>query len=116
MYPTIHNFDANPLHAYPAVGSNTGGSAGGSAGGASTPPLQRRHVRAPSQPPGEGGASQPGAAPPPPPGHPAPGASGEPLDLSLERRLVEELASGSSGSAGASGAGPAPVPQQLWRS
>lgn len=37
MYPTIHNFDANPLHAYPAVGSNTGGSAGGSAGGASAP-------------------------------------------------------------------------------
>lgn len=64
-------------------------------------------MRAPSQPPGEGGALQPGSAPPPPPGPPAPGASGEPLDLSLERRLAQELASsGGSNGAGAAGAGP----------
>lgn len=134
MYPTIHNFGANPLHSYPTVGSNTSGAASGSAGGGAAPaaPAPPRAngpppppppafptlqvtidprfqvappVRAPSQPPGEGGASQAGSAPPPPPGHPAPGASGEPLDLSLERRLVQELASSSSGVAGGAGPG-----------
>lgn len=142
MYPTIHNFDANPLHAYPAVGGATsGGSVASTAGASATPArpagaaaVQPRAngptpappaafptlqvtidprfqvappVRAPSQPPGEGGALQPGSAPPPPPGPPAPGASGEPLDLSLERRLAQELASsGGSDGAGAAGAGP----------
>ncbi|KAL4451824.1 hypothetical protein ABPG75_007486 [Micractinium tetrahymenae] len=140
MYPTIHNFDANPLHAYPTVGGSSSGSGAGSSAGAGTPATAAAAaprangppppppaafptlqvtidprfqvappVRAPSQPPGQGSsASQPGSAvPPPPPGHPAPGASGEPLDLILERRLVQELASSSSGGdAGGTGAGP----------
>ncbi|PSC70670.1 hypothetical protein C2E20_5906 [Micractinium conductrix] len=56
-------------------------------------------VRAPSQPPGQGGpaaGAHGGAAPPPPPSQPAPG--GEPLDLDLERRLVSELGASGSGS------------------
>lgn len=65
-------------------------------------------VKAPSQPPGEGGPAAGGAAPPPPPGHPAPGSS-QPLDLELERKLMAELKAGASssvdGGAGSSGAG-----------
>lgn len=62
-------------------------------------------VKAPSQPPGEGGPAAGGAAPPPPPGQPAPGGS-RPLDLGLEQKLLEELkASGSSASGGGSGGG-----------
>lgn len=120
MYPTIgaiSNFDAavNPLHApYPTPGSSSNSVAQPPAPqprpAANGPPspaapgfatLQvmidpRFHlappVRAPSQPPGEGNpAANSGAAPPPPPGHPAPGSQ-EPLDLSLERQLVQDLA------------------------
>lgn len=74
-------------------------------------PLQLQ-VQAPSQPPGEGGPSAgPGAVvPPPPPGHPAPGSL-DPLDLGLERKLLEDLAptstSGSGGQGGGSNGGAA---------
>ncbi|PRW57432.1 hypothetical protein C2E21_4294 [Chlorella sorokiniana] len=135
MYPTINLVGENtfnPLHApYPTPGSSSAAAAApqppsppqparanGPPGGpppAAFPTLQvaidpkfclAPPVKAPSQPPGEGGPVAGGAAPPPPPGHPAPGSS-QPLDLDLERKLLAELKAGgsSNGSSGAGGSG-----------
>ncbi|KAI7837530.1 hypothetical protein COHA_008665 [Chlorella ohadii] len=136
MYPTINlvgDNTFNPLHApYPSPGSSSSaappqppappqqGRANGPPGGPPPPAFPTLQVaidpkfclappvKAPSQPPGEGGPAAGGAAPPPPPGHPAPGSS-QPLDLELERKLMAELKAGASSSvdsgAGSSGVG-----------
>lgn len=74
-------------------------------------PFTALQVQAPPQPPGAGGQASGagGAAPPPPPGHPAPGSK-EPLDLSLEKKLVEQAAS-SSGAGGSGSNGQETGPQ-----
>jgi hypothetical protein len=64
--------------------------------------LLHLQVRAPPQPPGEGGPAAGSAAPPPPPGQLAP-SSREPVDLDLERRLLQELAPGPASSSSADG-------------